>query len=146
MPPVFFIADVQGGFGAVTLVVAVTGCSNGVADESSAPTSLPAGSTTLTSTDGLCASAVPGQYEFFQSQPTTVGEIRTVTGGPAPGFASGPTPWPVTPDADTAAGCQGKDAGTSYVFFVVTADGTTQVLGYERGLDVPPPAGPPLVE
>ena len=106
----------------------------------------PATSTTLTETDVLCASAVPGQYNFFQSLPTTVGEIRNVTGGRAPGSRLWTNALPGHSDDDTAAWCQGKDAGTSYVFFVVTADGTTEVLGYHRGFELPPPAGPPVVE
>lgn len=128
------------------LSVLVVGCSNDASDGSSATTSFPATSATLTAIDGLCASAVPVQYEFFQSLPTTVGEIRNVTGGPAPGSRLWPNALAGHADDDTAAWCQGKDAGTGYVFFVVTADGTTDVLGYQRGLDVPPPAGPPLVE
>lgn len=127
-------------------LVVVTGCSNGSADEGSVPTGPNATSTIVTDADELCASVVPGQYGFFQSLPTSVGEIRSLVGGPAPGSPLWPDALAGHTDDDTAAWCQGKDAGDNYVFYVATFDGTVEVLGHHRGVSSPPPAGPPIVE
>ncbi|MCX6521887.1 MAG: hypothetical protein NTZ21_14615 [Actinobacteria bacterium] len=107
------------------------------------PTSTAGGA--AAATDELCASLVPGQYGFFQSLPTTVGEIRTVEGGPAPGSRLWPDALAGHADGDAAAWCQGKDAGNGYVFYVATFDGTMELLGRAHLLGTPKP-GPLIVE
>jgi hypothetical protein len=97
-------------------------------------------------TDGLCATAVPAGYEFYNSQASTVGEIRHFTGGPAPGSRLWPDAFPASADADAAVWCRGTDGVSSYVAYVVTADGVSEVLGYETGITSPPPPGPPRIE
>ncbi len=117
----------RGGWPLIATLLAVVGCSSDTAEESSVPAS--SVGTTSTATDELCASLVPGQYGFFQSLPTIVGEIRTVEGGPGPGSRLWPDALAGHADGDAAAWCQGKDAGNGYVFYVATFDGTMELLG-----------------
>lgn len=97
-----------------------------------------------------CTSALPGGFQFFGAEVTSVGAVRdfragppTADGEPAPMW---PNAFPAATSSDPAAWCIAVDASETYAFYVATPGHPALDIGHQSGLAEPPPPGPPRIE
>jgi hypothetical protein len=89
--------------------------------------------------DAACRAAAP--HDFVNAQPTTVGEIHAITGGP-----KGVHPWAIVlaglPNGSFAAWCWRQPTHRTYASYVVGPKG--QVVDVNSGTQGDPPTPGPL--
>ena len=136
----------------LAIAAAVAGCSSATS-HSSSRRSATGVETTETSrphtlqdlANDTCRTYADGKFE--NAQPTTVGEIHAITGGP-PRTAGPNHPWkwvlPDLPDKTFAAWCWRRESASHYVSYVVGYPGGIdyRVVPLPMATDYPPRPGP----